>query len=378
MGTKEGRIKKMRHPTVRKIALDPTVISTKSKSVQAPLSKKLAVRGNNSSASVHKEKCTAFSETLRSLLKGKRTKITQLAYELEVSEVSIYRWMKGTSNPRPMHIQRLLAIFPEHRQQMLLSIEQSFPGLPWSSMADVEEAQKDLYRRVVDLGATVPDAGLRRWQITHAIFDYALLKLGVAGQGVVMTYAQLMPERADGVHALYEVVTCGSVPWLSLPQSHTYLGCTTVAGIAAVSQRVAAWDEDDENERVPVDVESYTCSSCAYPVMRAGLLAGVLVISSTQRGFSNSPVVRQALTEYAHLLGLALCDDEFKPFSVLKLRLFPDLAWQREEIARSYVKRVLAASQRGLSRGEAESMVRAEMELEFEGFVLVNNETKEK
>ncbi|MBV9690482.1 MAG: helix-turn-helix transcriptional regulator [Ktedonobacteraceae bacterium] len=378
MGSKKDLVresKRRRHPPVPNMPLDPVLTHTEPKSVQVHLPQESVARGDTSSAYIHKKEApSAFSKMLCSLLKGKRERMTHLACELGVTQVTIYRWMKGTSNPRPAHLQHLLVAFPEHRQEMLSAIEQSFPALPWSAMANLEETQKDVYRRVMNLVATVADADLRRWQITQTVFDYALLQLAVAGQGVVMTYAQLMPERADGVHSLYEIMTCGSAPWLPLPQNHAYLGCTTAAGIAAISQHMFIWDEGDENERVPVDVESYIRSSCAYPVMRGGLLAGVLVISSTQLGFSSSPIVRQALVEYAQLLGLALRDDEFKPFSVLKLRLLPNLAWQREEIAKSYINRVIAACQRGLSRREAESMVQAEIELEFEEFALVSDD----
>jgi adenylosuccinate lyase len=45
----------------------------------------------------------------------------------------------------------------------------------------------------------------------------------------------------------------------------------------------------------------------------------------------------------------------------------PDFKWQRAEISRSYVSRIIVYAQRkGISRQEAELLVRRDMETEFE------------
>ena len=68
-----------------------------------------------------------------------------------------------------------------------------------------------------------------------------------------------------------------------------------------------------------------------------------------------------------HMLSLAFPEEDFYPFSMLNLRPMPDLKWQRAEISRSYVNRVITCVRKlDISRQEAEIHVRAEMEAEFE------------
>ena len=101
--------------------------------------------------------------------------------------------------------------------------------------------------------------------------------------------------------------------------------------------------------------------------MRAGRIAGVLIISSTQAHFFADLLACQAVIEYAQLLSLAFHEKDFHPFSLLNLRPMPDLNWQRMEISRSYVNRIVTyARKMDISRQEAEFHVRRDMESEFE------------
>ena len=199
--------------------------------------------------------------------------------------------------------------------------------------------QKDLYQRVTDIFSTTIEANVRRWEIMRTIFDYALLQLDSEHKGIAITFAQLMPERPDGIHSLYEATTYGTAPWPPTAESHVYLGSTTLAGIAAMSQHVQTWDALEGSNRIQAEVDRYEQSACAHPVMRGDRLVGVLVFSSTLPGFFNDPIAHQSVVEYAQLLSLAFSDDEFKHFSLLKLRPLPSISWQRAEISHSYVQR---------------------------------------
>ena len=232
---------------------------------------------------------------------------------------------------------------------------------------DVREPQKDIYRRVLELRETTIEDGLRRWQIIQAIFEDALLRLDPKRFGLSILYARLMPPREDGIHSLYELEMRGSYPWPFTLESKTYLGSTTLAGTAAMLQRMQQWDELDSNGRLQIMVDDLERSACAQPVMFAGRMAGVLVVSSTQPGFFMDQAICRSVVEYARLLTLALNDRDFYPCSQIHLRPMPDLKWQREELSRFYVSRVVAcASKENLSLPEAEEHVRQELEEEFE------------
>jgi hypothetical protein len=232
---------------------------------------------------------------------------------------------------------------------------------------DVREPQKDLYRRVLELRETTIEDGMRRWQIIQAIFEDALLRLDPKRSGLSMLYARLMPPREDGIHSLYALDMRGSYPWPFTLESKTYLGSTTLAGTAAMLQRMQQWDDLDSNGRLQIMVDELERSACAQPVMLAGRMAGVLVVSSTQPGFFMDQALCRSVVEYARLLTLALNDRDFYPCSQIHLRPMPDLKWQREEMSRTYVGRVVTCASKGnLSLPEAEEQVRQEMEEEFE------------
>jgi len=232
---------------------------------------------------------------------------------------------------------------------------------------DVREPQKDIYRRVFELRETTIEDGLRRWQITQAIFEDALLRLDPKRFGLSILYARLMPSREDGIHSLYELEMRGSYPWPFTLESKTYLGSTTLAGTAAMLQRMQQWDDLDSNGRLQIMVDDLERSACAQPVMLAGRMAGVLVVSSTQPGFFMDQALCQSVVEYARLLTLAFNDRDFYPCSQVHLKPMPDLQWQRAEMSRLYVSRVVAcASKENLPLPEAEEYVLREMEEEFE------------
>lgn len=232
---------------------------------------------------------------------------------------------------------------------------------------DVREPQKDIYRRVLELRETMIEDGMRGWQIIQAIFEDALLRLDPKHSGLSIVYARLMPPREDGIHSLYELEMRGSYPWPFTLESKTYLGSTTLAGTAAMVQRMQQWDDLGSNGRLQIMADDLERSACAQPVMLAGRMAGVLVVSSTQPDFFMDQAVCRSVVEYARLLTLAFNDRDFYPCSQIHLRPMPDLKWQREEMSRVYVSRVVACASKGnLSLLEAEEYVRRELEEEFE------------
>lgn len=324
--------------------------------------------GDGQSVSPDKASLSLFSTTLRTLLKN-REEILSFAATLGVVENTIYRWLKGDSDPRPVHLQRILQLFPEHFQQLTSAIQQSFPDALEPSISSIQAIQKDLYHLVIEMFSNTVETGTR-WKIMQTIFDAAIAQLDSERLGLAVMFAQLMLEHEDGIHSLYEVMTCGTPPWLPTAENHVYLGSTTLAGMAAMSGHTQTWSILDDDERAQVDIDIYEQSACAHPVTRSGQIAGVLVVSSTQPTFFDDPIARQSAVEYAQLAGLALRDAAFKPFTTLNLLPFPTVRWQRAEINSSYINRIIAcARQRRMSRPEAEAIVRQEMELEFEQHV---------
>ena len=313
------------------------------------------------------EKLTAFSNFLRTILRRDRAEITRVAREMDVAENTIYRWMNGSSDPRPSHLKRLPDVLPEYRGNLSYVINQTFPGVLDMQTVGIREVGKDIYRRVLDLVALISEEDTRFWQVSQTIFEYALLHLDSERQGLAITFARLMPAHEDGVHSLRESTMRGNAPWPFDIESKAYLGSTTLAGAAVAMQRMLVWNNVGGGDRLQVEVDDYEASACAAPIMRGSRIAGALIISSTQSAFFNDPIACQAVVEYAQLLAVALAEQDFQLHTSLNLRPMPELRVQRTLITHSYVSRILTYARKyDISRREADLRVQREMELEFE------------
>jgi hypothetical protein len=313
------------------------------------------------------ENLTSFSLFLRTVLRRDRAEITRVAREMDVAENTIYRWMNGSSEPRAMHLKRLPDVLSEYRSNLSLVINQTFPGVLDMQLVGVRELHKDVYCQVLDLVALTSEEDTRFWQVSQVIFESALQHLDAERHGMAITFARLMPERDDGIHALRESAMRGNTPWPFDIESKAYLGSTTLAGAAVAMQRMLVWNNVGGGDRLQVEVDDFEASACAAPVMRGGRIAGALIVSSTLSMFFNDPMACQAVVEYAQLLATALAERDFQLHTRLNLRPMPELRVQRNLITHSYVNRILIYARKyDISRWEAEMRVRREMELEFE------------
>jgi transcriptional regulator with XRE-family HTH domain len=321
-----------------------------------------------------------FSVLLGSLIKHDRREVLRIAGELGVSDNTVYRWLNGKAEPRSNHLQKLLEVLPQLQSTFPSSAQSAASGrMANTSQSGRWDVPKEIYRRVMEQAATTADEARRRWHIIETIFEYALLHLDPEHQGMALTYARLMPPRADGsIHSLYEAEMRGQDPWPFASDFKTYLGSTTLAGNAAIRQRVSTWSRKDEDVRTPIGLDENERSSCAAPVMRGGRMAGVLIVSSAQEDFVSNAAVPRAVGEYAYLLAAGLTDNDFYDTALIRLVPMPELNWQREKIAKSYLNRVVEyARKQCLSFAEAEQKVLQVLEEEFECYAGEQESEKE-
>lgn len=323
--------------------------------------------GQNDSLAKMENGSGAFSSLLSFLIKNDRSEIVRIAREVGVSDNTVYRWLNGSAEPRHSHLMRLLEVLSPSYQS-LSQVPREGRGA--HTQVGRWDVQKEIYRRVMELAAITVDEASRRWHIIETLFEYALLHLDPDRRGMALTYARLMPPRADGhIHSLYEAEMHGQAPWPFALDIKAYLGSTTLAGAAAMHQRVRVWSKLDTEARTPVGLDENERSSCAAPVMRGGRLAGVLIVSSALEDFVRNPAIPRAVGDYAHLLAVGLSDSDFYAASLLKLAPMPELPWQRERIARLYLNRVTEyARKQCLSFAEAEQKVLQDLEEEFENY----------
>ncbi len=307
-----------------------------------------------------------FTDFLQSILRQDRAGIERVARELEVAENTVYRWMNGISVPRASYLKKLPDLFPEHRAQLLNLIKQAYGNVVSDLTSPLHEVQKEIYVKALELAAHSQDEETCMWQVSQALFEYALLHVDVEHLGLVVAYASLMQQHNDGIHSLYEVSRRSNDPCLTPIEATAFLGSTSLAGATAVMQRLQVWHDTDSG-RTLFEKDEFVRSSCAAPVLRNSLLAGVLIFSSPQPDFFKNPLVCQAVAEFALLMAVAVSDRELHPPSLLNLRPMPDLTWQRRRIADTYLNRVIQyAGKHTIARHAAELRVQHEMELEFE------------
>ncbi len=317
-------------------------------------------------ASLTSGRPTPFSILLGFLLRNERGEIARVARAINVSDNTIYRWLNGTVSPRLAHVQRLLTVLSRPSASAHYQLAQTDSAGTGRHL----EVPLELYRRVLEQAATTVDDGSRRWHIIETIFEHALLLFDPERRGMALTYAPLMPPQEDGtIHTLYEAEMRGQYPWPFALEFKMYLGSTTLAGSAVMSQRGRIWSKSEIDARQVIALDEHELSACAAPVMRGNRIAGVLIVSSTREDFVHHPEVLRAVTSYAHLLAAGLTDKDFYPADTIRLVPMPDLAWQRERIASSYVNRVIeCARKQCLSYPEAEQKVLRALEKEFEHY----------
>lgn len=308
-----------------------------------------------------------FSDFLQNIFRQDHIEIERVARELDVAENTVYRWMNGISVPRASYLKKLPDIFPEHRALLIGLIKQVFGDVVGNLTPAPHEVRKEIYIKVLELAASSQDEEARMWQVSQTIFEYALLHMDAEHLGLVITYARVMQPHDDtSVHSLYEVNRRSNDPNLISIEATAFLGSTSLAGAAAVTQRLQIW-HDTDSERTLFEREEFERSSCAVPVLRNSQIAGVLTFSSTQPDFFKPPLACQAATEFALLMAVAISDKEFHSPSILNLRPMPDLQWQRQRIADTYLDRVIMyARKHAIARRDAELQVQREMEVEFE------------
>lgn len=230
----------------------------------------------------------------------------------------------------------------------------------------MREIQKDIYKRVIEIIIANDEADLRLWNIAQTLFEYALFQLDPEKRGLAITYAKLMPVREDNtIHTLKEAFMRGHDPWPHSSTIPVFLGNTTLAGHVAAFQRLQVWSDENEG-RIPVQVDTYEHSACAAPLLRGSKIAGVLLVSSTQSAFFHDQQKSDAVNEYAQLFSIAIPPEDFQSPEVLQLRPMPNLEEQRMRLNEIFINMVTHyVTKEKLSHKEAQLKAECALEKEF-------------
>lgn len=271
----------------------------------------------------------------------------RIAEELGINPVTLMRWARRESNPRPQSLRLLLQIFPRHRQLLLSLIQEEYPHFAMDDMQpEVREQMRadvipwEFYRRVLRTRALTPSI-IRYRTLSNLILEQALKHLDPDRIGVGLSIARCLPSAEGGsVSSLLLDLGRGNLPWMPAMENETMLlGSESLAGYAAVSARIVALpDLFTASVTLPVSVGRWERSAVATPIMYEGKVAGSLLVSAVLIDFFTAEQVL-LINDYADLLALAFEPANFYDPQNIRLRPLPAQQAQQPFI-RSFRMRV--------------------------------------
>ena len=288
-----------------------------------------------------------------------------IARELGVSAVTLTRWASNVSNPRMQNLRRLLEVLPQQRDQLMPLIKEEFPNF---LHIVVEESQEDtqtfipstFYGRVFDAYTATPRIQ-RFWTISNLILQQALEQLDPSKLGMAITIVQCMPPWDDNnIYSLRERAGRGTDPWRkNLEQYAIFLGAESLAGnVVLNSRRRVLQSRDDYKGILPAHWVEEEQSAAGYPLLRSNMIAGCLLVSSTQPDYFTAPRL-QLIQYYAELLSFVFDPREFYDLEHVKLRTMPYYQLQEQHLL-TFRSRVSQFMIEALKDGQPLSLLHAE------------------
>ena len=133
---------------------------------------------------------------------------------------------------------------------------------------------------------------------------------------MAITLVQCMPASSEGkIRSLRESMGLGTPPWPGdLERQAIFLGAESLAGYVVTNCRQAAINDLRANTSfLPAYQTENEVSALAHPIMYANLIAGCLLLSSTQPNYFLSESRLALISDYAQLIALAFGPEQFVP-----------------------------------------------------------------
>ncbi|MBV9689088.1 MAG: hypothetical protein JO202_05185 [Ktedonobacteraceae bacterium] len=299
----------------------------------------------------------------------------RIAEELGIRTITLGRWISGESDPRSQNLRRLLEVVPHYREQLfdLIREEEGFEEFVEKTQHDPsKEIHTEFYDKVlVALATSAPH--LRFWSICNLVFQQAIGQLDPERLGIVMWVIRCMPPSGPHkkVRSLREVIGMGTPPWGgNLEQKGVFLGAESLAGNVVALFRPAVIENLDEEYSLPATRMEYEKSAAVYPLLYAGRIAGVFLISSTQYNYFLSRSRSALVQGYADLLALALDPEDFYAPKDIALSMMRPEQEQKKlfvNFRQRVANRMIEASRKGeyLNNLQADALVWQQLEDEL-------------
>lgn len=268
-----------------------------------------------------------WRELLGKIIKDPQERL-RLAGELGVSSVTLTRWVNGESKPRPYNLRLLVDILPEQRPQMVELIREEF-GDTFTDAVDIESISQEIpssfYMRILSAHCNLPKV-VHFHSICDMVLSQALKQLDPHAIGMEITIVLCVPPTKENkIRSLRETMGRGTGIWgRELEQRTLFLGAESLTGYVATTGHARVIQSRTEGRYLfPAQWVKDEESAAVYPIMRAGLIAGCLLVSCTQPDYFVS-IERQTLLQYyTDLLTLAFEPEFFYSLEAIELRRMP-------------------------------------------------------
>ena len=296
----------------------------------------------------------------------------RIASLVGVNPLTLTRWVNDEAKPRLSNIHRLLDALPKYRSHFLELLPDDLKPI-FDEAKDLDGAHEiptPFYTSVLNAFTTTAPA-LRFRAICDLILLQALQQLDPNRVGIEITVVRCMPPAPQYIRSLRETVGLGTNFWeRGLDQRTMFLGAESLAGYVVASGRPLAIQTRSEWQYLfPAHWISGEESAAAHPIIRAGRIAGCLLVSCSQPNFF-LPSRLDLMQSYAHLLVLAFMQEEFYEFERIALKIMP--SYERQKVILSTIRQRMsdmmkqaASKQQPLNMKEAEQMIWQQLEEEL-------------
>ncbi len=300
----------------------------------------------------------------------------RVAEELGVTPYTVTRWIEGRSEPRMQNLKRLPEVFPGYTRLFseLIQAELVPPNAPPPSPPPFAHPQHEVPAEylVRVLAAYATSSGpFRSWSMRTLTLQQAVGQLDPDQVGMEITLVHCVaPAPGQCVRSLCERMGIGTAPWESgVSRRLLFLGAESLAGWAVGrGEPGVVQDMGQDPGLLPFRKGPYEQSAVAWPLQRAGKLAGCLLVSSAQVNYF-TPVHLTYIEIYANTLSLSFGDEEFYELHRIALHELPVLSRQQEYTSiaqlRDRVARLRREQAYSLSEAQAEVLGLQQMEAEL-------------
>jgi len=299
----------------------------------------------------------------------------RVAEELGVTPYTVTRWIEGRSEPRMQNLKRLPEVFPGYTRLFSELIQAELvPNAPPPSPPPFAHPQHEVPAEylVEVLAAYATSSGpFRSWSMRTLTLQQAIGQLDPDQVGMEITLVHcVVPASGQGVRSLCERMGIGTAPWESgVSRRLLFLGAESLAGWAVGrGEPGVVQDMEQDPGLLPFRKGPHEQSAVAWPLQRAGKLAGCLLVSSAQMNFF-TPVHLTYIEIYANTLSLSFGDEEFYELHRIALHEMPVLSRQQEYTSiaqlRDRVARLRREQAYSLSEAQAEVLGLQQMEAEL-------------